>query len=149
MKKKVYIGTDDRKLPFICLKKGNWLIAVDPVRSKNVSYGKIDLDLGLCQGGTHCFEGLFDEFESLRKKDMGKPKFYQAVLQPIKDIVAHVYPDVRKDEITIAERMGDENATCPECGENHWILSPVESVAVREGGKAYMECMNCGYQTHF
>jgi DNA-directed RNA polymerase subunit M/transcription elongation factor TFIIS len=73
------------------------------------------------------------------------PKFYQAVLKPIKDVMKHVYP---MSKMTLAERMGDDNATCPECGDNKWMLLANESVAVREGGKAYCECLSCGYQTH-
>ena len=71
-------------------------------------------------------------------------KFYQAVLKPIKDVIKHVYP---QGGITLEERMG-KNASCPECGENKWWLLPSESIAVKEGGKAYCECMNCGMTTH-
>ena len=77
---------------------------------------------------------------------MGKPIFYQAKLVEVKDVLKKVYP--LHDQITMEERMGDENATCPECGKNVWFLLPTESCVVREGGKAYCECLNCGYQTH-
>ena len=73
-----------------------------------------------------------------------KPKFYQAVLKPIKDVIAHVYP---QGGITLEERMG-KNASCSECGHNEWMLLPQESVAVKQGGKAYCECLNCGSTTH-
>ena len=73
-----------------------------------------------------------------------KPKFYQAVLKPIKDVITHVYP---QGGITLEERMGN-NAQCPECGKNEWLLLAQEQVAVREGGKPYCECLNCGMVTH-
>jgi len=44
-------------------------------------------------------------------------------------------------------RMGN-NAQCPECGKNEWLLLAQEQVAVREGGKPYCECLNCGLMTH-
>jgi uncharacterized Zn finger protein len=48
----------------------------------------------------------------------------------------------------MTERMGNEEAKCPECSNNEWWLLPNDGVAVREGGKPYIECLNCGYQTH-
>jgi DNA-directed RNA polymerase subunit M/transcription elongation factor TFIIS len=78
---------------------------------------------------------------------MSKPKFYQAILKPIKgDVLKTVYPHI--DNMTMTERMGSEEASCPECGKNKWWLLPKESIAVKEGGKPYIECLNCGYQTH-
>ena len=77
---------------------------------------------------------------------MSKPKFYQAVLQPIDDVIKHVYA-ANHEEITLEERMGAD-AKCTECGHNEWWLLPKESIAVQEGGKAYCECMNCGATTH-
>lgn len=83
---------------------------------------------------------------------MSKPKFYQAVLVPVENVLEHVYPqNVQKygsPMVTMTERMGSENAECPECGKNHWILLPKEGSAVRQGGKPYVECMECGYTTH-
>lgn len=82
---------------------------------------------------------------------MGKPTFYQAILVPIEgDVLDHVYPRFRGTPIqmTLTERMGSENAECLECGENTWVLLPKESAPVRESGKPYCECMNCGSQTH-
>jgi DNA-directed RNA polymerase subunit RPC12/RpoP len=79
---------------------------------------------------------------------MGKPKFYQAVLQPIEgNVLAHVYPR-HKGQMTMTERMGSEEAKCLECGKNEWWLLPTESASPREGGKPYIECLNCGSQTH-
>ena len=72
------------------------------------------------------------------------PKFYQAVLKPIKDVIKHVYP---QGGITLEERMG-KNASCSECGGNEWMLLANEQVAVKEGGKAYCECLGCGSTSH-
>lgn len=74
------------------------------------------------------------------------PKFYQAVLKPVKDVIKHVYPKYHK-EMTLEERLPN-NARCEDCGKNEWILLPKESITVRESGKQYIECMNCGYHTH-
>lgn len=81
---------------------------------------------------------------------MSKPKFYQAVLQEVKgNVLDHVYPHLKgKGQLTMAERMGSDEAKCPECGENKWMLLPEESVAVAQGGKPYCECLNCGQMTH-
>lgn len=81
---------------------------------------------------------------------MRKPKFYQAVLQPVKgNVLDHVYPHLKgANQLTMTERMGSEEARCGECGNNEWILLADDSCAVREGGKPYMECMNCGTLTH-
>lgn len=85
-----------------------------------------------------------------KTKAPSKPKFYQAVLKPIKgNVLDHVYPHLKGDnQMDMAERMGNENASCPECGGNHWYLLPNEGVAVMQGGKPYIECLGCGYQTH-
>jgi len=92
---------------------------------------------------------------------MSKPKFYQAVLKPVKNIMEHVYPELHgtKYEMTLEERLGD--AECPNCPKEtkeyghekqekytRWMLLPGESAAVTQGGKAYIECLDCGYQTH-
>ena len=77
-----------------------------------------------------------------------KPKFYQAVLVPIKgNVLDKVYP-FHKGQMTLTERMGSEEAKCPDCFNNEWFLLPDDSVAVREGGKPYIECINCGFHTH-
>jgi hypothetical protein len=73
-----------------------------------------------------------------------KPKFYQAVLKPIKDVIAHVYP---QGGITLEERLPN-NACCDNCGGNEWMLLAQESIAVKQGGKAYCECLGCGSNTH-
>lgn len=83
--------------------------------------------------------------QGTRPKATSKPKFYQAVLKPIKDVIAHVYP---QGGITLAERMGSETANCSECGGNEWMLLAQESIAVKQGGKAYCECLGCGSTTH-
>ena len=46
--------------------------------------------------------------------------------------------------VAIEERISN----CPECDSDSWILLPDESVAVKEGGKQYCECMGCGLTTH-
>jgi Zn ribbon nucleic-acid-binding protein len=81
---------------------------------------------------------------------MSKPKFYQAVLQEVKgSVLDHVYPHLKgKGQLTMKERMGSDNAECPECKENEWWLYPNESVMVAQGGKPYIECLNCGHITH-
>lgn len=75
---------------------------------------------------------------------MNKPKFYYAVLQPLDEKQVKI---ITKGQ-PIAERMGTEEAKCPKCEDNRWWLLPKLSVAVKEGGKPYCECLNCGYQTH-
>jgi hypothetical protein len=81
---------------------------------------------------------------------MSKPKFYQAVLKEVKgNVLDHVYPHLKgENQLTIEERLGDEEGTCYECGGNSWIILPEESCAVQEGGKPYIECMHCGITTH-
>ena len=81
---------------------------------------------------------------------MSKPKFYQAVLTEIKgNVLDHVYPHLQGDkQLTMTERMGSDEAKCPECGHNHWIILASESAAVSQGGKPYIECMECGYLSH-
>ncbi len=79
-----------------------------------------------------------------KSKPKDKPKFYQAVLEPVKDVIPHVYGMGSK--ITLKERLGD--GKCPECNNNEWILLAKESAAVRQGGKPYIECKSCGYNTH-
>ncbi len=37
---------------------------------------------------------------------------------------------------------------CDNCGGNEWMLLAQESVAVKQGGKAYCECLRCGSTTH-
>lgn len=74
-------------------------------------------------------------------------RFFQAVLKEVKgDVLEHVYG--KNHNMTITERMGNKNGTCPECGCNSWILLPKESSAVSQGGKPYIECMECGTSSH-
>ena len=75
---------------------------------------------------------------------MSKPKFFQAVLKPLNE--AEVLKLTKGQ--TIAERMGSSKGECPDCGKNEWWIMPKEGAAIRLGGKPYMECLNCGYQTH-
>ena len=79
-------------------------------------------------------------------KAQAKPKFYQAVLKPIKNVMKHVYP-TNHHLFTLEERMG-KNASCSECGGNEWMLLADKQVAVAQGGKAYCECLGCGAMTH-
>ena len=80
-----------------------------------------------------------------------KPRFFQAVLQEVEgNVLDHVYPHLKgsPNQMTIAERMGNKEGTCPECGCNSWIILPKESSAVSQGGKPYIECMECGTNSH-
>ena len=81
---------------------------------------------------------------------MNKPTFYQAILVPVEgNVLDHVYPNLKnKGQLTMTERMGSEEARCEECGGSEWMLLPKESVAVKEGGKHYCECLGCGHVTH-
>jgi predicted RNA-binding Zn-ribbon protein involved in translation (DUF1610 family) len=79
--------------------------------------------------------------------NMDKPKFYKAVLEeiPVDKIIEHCYP-IHHKEITLEERLGD--CSCYDCGKKEWWLYPKESAAVRDGGKDYIQCINCGFITH-
>jgi len=80
---------------------------------------------------------------------MSKPKFYQAEIKEVKgNVLDHVYPHLTDNQLTMTERMGSDEALCPDCGNNDWIILANESCAVREGGKPYIECIGCGYMTH-
>ena len=74
-------------------------------------------------------------------------KFFQSILKqiPTDKVIEHCYP-IHHKEMTLEERIGD--GKCPECTKDEWILLPAESCAVREGGKDYIECIECGYHTH-
>ena len=80
---------------------------------------------------------------------MSKPKFYQAVLQEVKgNVLDHVYPHLKgANQLTMTERMGNDECRCS-CGHNEWMLLAKESVAVSQGGKPYIECLNCGETSH-
>ena len=75
---------------------------------------------------------------------MNKPKFYQATLLHLSD--KEVKEILKGSSMT--DRMGSEEANCPECGHNEWWLLPKQGAAVRTGGKPYCECIFCGYSTH-
>ena len=81
---------------------------------------------------------------------MSKPKFYQAVLKPIRgNVFDKVYPWLKgTEQLTIAERLGNEEGKCSECGGNNWMLLAEEQVAVAQGGKPYIECLGCGLMSH-
>jgi hypothetical protein len=83
-------------------------------------------------------------------KTKKKPVFYQAVLKKVEgNVYDLVYPHLQdKEQVTHKERLGDENACCSECGNNEWMLLANESIAVKQGGKPYIECLTCGLQTH-
>jgi DNA-directed RNA polymerase subunit M/transcription elongation factor TFIIS len=79
---------------------------------------------------------------------MKKPTFYQAVLVEV-NVLDHVYPQFKgKEQLTMTERMGSNEAKCSDCGDNKWMLLAKESVSVTQGGKPYCECLNCGFITH-
>ena len=75
---------------------------------------------------------------------MSKPKFYQAILQPLNE--AEVLKLTKGQSLT--DRMGSPEARCPDCGKNEWWILPAMGAAIRIGGKPYCECLNCGYTTH-
>ena len=81
---------------------------------------------------------------------MKEPKFFKVELVEVGgNVLDYVYPKFKgKNQLTMKERMGSDEAKCSECGGNEWMLLPKESVAVREGGKPYIECLGCGYLTH-
>ena len=53
---------------------------------------------------------------------------------------------VRSGEITLNERIGE--GVCERCGNDEWMILPMSIKSVKEGGKAYIECLNCGNVTH-
>lgn len=79
--------------------------------------------------------------------------FYKAVLKKVKgNVLDDVYPHLvgTKYMPTLEERLGNKRGECPECRNDkpRWMLLPDESVAVSQGGKAYIECLDCGCITH-
>jgi len=81
---------------------------------------------------------------------MAEAKFFQCELREVKgNIIDHVYPRLKKDPVkpTLEQRLPNGGA-CPDCGKKEWMIFPVECVAVREGGKPYIECLGCGHTTH-
>ena len=93
---------------------------------------------------------------------MRKPVFYKSVLVEVEgNILDDVYPHLLNTihMPTMEERLGD--AECPNCIEEirvydhkkledrtRWVLLPKESASVIQGGKPYIECLDCGYKTH-
>lgn len=77
---------------------------------------------------------------------MKTPVFYQLELKKVENVMEHVYGEKAK-LMTLEERLPN-NGACEECGENVWHLLPKESASVREGGKPYIACQNCGNVTH-
>jgi hypothetical protein len=84
-----------------------------------------------------------------------KPKFYQVILQEVKgNVLDHVYPHLTgKNQMTMTERMGSEQALCEKCLEegkksNKWMILSHESEGIAQGGKPYIECLCCGHTTH-
>lgn len=77
-------------------------------------------------------------------------KFYQAVLKEVKgNVLDHVYPHLKgPGQLTMKERLGSDEGLCPECGQAEWMLYPKEAVIVAQGGKPYIECLECGHVTH-
>ena len=73
-------------------------------------------------------------------------RFFQSILVEIPEnkILEHCYGKEIGIKMTVSERIGK----CPDCGCESWILLPKEGAAVREGGKPYCKCMECGYNTH-
>lgn len=80
---------------------------------------------------------------------MNKPKFYQTVLVPVEldKVIETVYPNKPKGVITLEDRLPN-NCACPDCGHHNWMIRPVEVKDTLDGGKPYIECMNCGRLTH-
>jgi hypothetical protein len=103
------------------------------------------------EGGKHNSDNAIASFTPRRK-----PKFFKTTLTEIKgNVFDEVYPFRNhkrylkaEEQLTMTDRMGSEEAKCPDCSNNEWWLLPADSVSVREGGKPYIECLNCGYQTH-
>lgn len=79
---------------------------------------------------------------------MNQPKFFHSVLVPVEaeNVLLTVYPLRIAGQLTLEERL--PGGTCEDCGGNEWIILPSESALVRESGKPYIQCKNCGYHTH-
>ena len=76
-------------------------------------------------------------------------KFYLARKNPVtyQELIrlGYAYPDsTEKERVENDEcRDGDEVYK-----EHKWLLYPKHSVAVQQGGKSYMFCLNCGRHSH-
>lgn len=75
-------------------------------------------------------------------------KFFKTVLVEIQDteVLNLVYPERIANKLTLAERLPENK--CQNCNSTNWMILPKESCIVRESGKPYIECMNCGDFTH-
>ncbi len=71
-------------------------------------------------------------------------KFYKTILKEVDNPIIEAYG--KNSGITFEQRL--EDGECPECNGDRWYFLPKESVAVKEGGKPYIECLGCGYLTH-
>jgi hypothetical protein len=73
-------------------------------------------------------------------------KLYEFKKRPLtqyEDIIdrGYAYPGT-----TLEERLGD--GRCPECGNNQWAIAPVV-LGSNQGGKCYIQCIECGAHLHF
>lgn len=75
-------------------------------------------------------------------------KFYETILKEVKpeDVLKTVYPERIAIQLTLEERLPE--GKCTDCGKDEWIILPKESSMVSQGGKPYIECINCGHVTH-
>ena len=62
--------------------------------------------------------------------NLPKPKFFKAELVEIGgNVLDHVYPHLKgKEQLTMSERMGTDEAKCPECSNNECIKAITVSV---------------------
>lgn len=138
----------EKAIEYLLNKNGNRLdVVIDEFKSGTNKIVNIKYEFN-----TYFYE-LDNEIEITDCKNVSlafrKPKFYKAELVEIKgNVLDEVNPHLPNGTFTMAERMGSEEAKCPDCSNNEWWLLPSDSCAVREGGKPYIECLNCGYQTH-
>ena len=91
--------------------------------------------------------GRNEYVKAIERQSKPQPRFFQAVLKEVKgDVLEHIYG--KNHKMNIAERMGNESGNCPECRCNSWLILAEKSCARVEGGKPYIECMNCGTSSH-
>ena len=53
---------------------------------------------------------------------------------------------IQRNEFDLEDRIG--NGECDKCQEKRWLILPISCNFVKEGGKSYIMCMNCGHITH-
>ena len=75
-----------------------------------------------------------------------KPKYYRAV--PFMKRRVGVVFDAQGNEINEAERGLDGQCQSTPLTGHNWLVYPDWSVAVREGGKRYIICLNCDEKGH-